>query len=62
MRNKKLQVWLPLIFSVVMICGMFFGFKLNQQTGSRESFFKKDKLTALQEALNLIQDRYVDSV
>ncbi|HEU4634303.1 MAG TPA: PDZ domain-containing protein, partial [Flavisolibacter sp.] len=41
---------------------MFFGFKLNQQTGSRESFFKKDKLTALQEALNLIQDRYVDSV
>ncbi len=62
MRNKKLQVWLPLIFSLVMICGMFFGFKLHQQTGSRDSFFKKDKRTALQEALDLIQDRYVDSV
>ena len=60
--NKKLQVWLPLILSVVMIGGMFFGFKLHQQTGSRDGFFKTDKRTALQEALNLIQDRYVDSV
>jgi len=62
MRNKKLQVWLPLVFSLVMIAGMFFGFKLNQQTGSRESFFRKDRTTSLQEALNLIRDRYVDSV
>ena len=62
MRNKKLQVWLPLIFSVVMITGMFFGFKLHQQTGSYESFFKKSKQTSLQEALDLIKDRYVDSV
>ena len=62
MRNKKLQVWLPLIFSLVMIAGMFFGFKLNQQTGSRDSFFRKDRTTTLQEALNLIKDRYVDSV
>ena len=62
MRNKKLQVWLPLIFSVVMISGMFFGFKLHQQTGSRDGFFKTNKKTSLQEALELIQDRYVDSV
>ena len=38
MRNKKLQVWLPLIFSLVMISGMFFGFKLHQQTGGRDGF------------------------
>src|SRR5215211_1080296 len=62
MRNKKLQVWLPLVFSLVMISGMFFGFKLHQQTGSRDSFFKKDKRTSLQEALDLIKDRYVDQV
>jgi len=62
MRNKKLQVWLPLIFSVVMIGGMFFGFKLHQETGSREGFFRNAKKTSLQEALDLIQDRYVDSV
>lgn len=62
MRNKKLQVWLPLIFSIVMISGMFFGFKLNQQTGSNKSFFKREKTTSLQEALELIKDKYVDSV
>lgn len=62
MRNKKLQVWLPLIFSLVMISGMFFGFKLHQQTGSTKGFFTKDKRSALQEALDLIRSRYVDSV
>lgn len=61
MRNKKLQVWLPLIFSVVMILGMFFGFKLHQQTGGRD-FFKRDRRSSLQEALDLIKYRYVDSI
>src|SRR5690242_15269033 len=62
MRNKKLQVWLPLIFSLIMISGMFFGFKLHQQTGSAQGFFKVDKKTSLQEAMDLIKNRYVDSV
>lgn len=62
MRNKKLQVWLPLLFSLVMISGMFFGFKLQQETGSTKGFFKKDKRSALQEALDLIRTRYVDAV
>ncbi len=62
MRNKKLHVWLPLIFSLVMIAGMMFGFKLHQQTGSTDGFFKRDKRTSLQEALDLIKNRYVDSI
>ncbi|HZH00736.1 MAG TPA: carboxyl-terminal protease, partial [Flavisolibacter sp.] len=62
MSNKKLQVWLPLIFSLVMISGMFFGFKLHQRTGSTQGFFKKDKRSSLQEALDLIRSRYVDSI
>jgi carboxyl-terminal processing protease len=62
MRNKKLQVWLPLIFSVVMIAGMFFGFEIHRQTGGTQSFFKINKRTSLQEALDLIKNRYVDSV
>jgi carboxyl-terminal processing protease len=62
MRNKKLQVWLPLTFSLVMIAGMFFGFKLHQQTGSTQGFFKRDKRNSLQEAFDLIRTRYVDSV
>lgn len=62
MRNKKLQVWLPLLFSLVMIAGMFFGYKLHQQTGSTKGFFKRDRRSALQEAVDLIKSRYVDSV
>ena len=61
MRNKKLQVWLPLILAAVMISGMFFGFKLHQQTGS-QNFFQRDKTSTLQETMDLIKTRYVDSV
>ncbi|NTS43443.1 S41 family peptidase [Flavisolibacter sp. BT320] len=61
MHNKKLQVWLPLILSVVMIVGMFFGFKMHQQTGSA-NFFRRDKANTLQETMDLIRTRYVDEV
>jgi carboxyl-terminal processing protease len=61
MSKKKLQVWLPLIFSLVMITGMFFGFRLHQEAGG-QSFFKRDKKTSLQEALDLIRNKYVDKV
>lgn len=62
MRNKKLQVWLPLLFSIVMIAGMYFGFKLHQQTGGTRGFFARDRRTSLQEALDIIRNKYVDSV
>lgn len=61
MRNKKLQVWLPLIFSVVMIAGMFFGFELHKRSGGH-SFFARERRTSLQEALDLINNRYVDKI
>jgi carboxyl-terminal processing protease len=56
MSKKKLQVWLPLIFSLIMITGMFFGFRLHQEAGG-QSFFKRDKKTSLQEALDLIRNK-----
>ncbi|MFI5186672.1 MAG: S41 family peptidase [Chitinophagales bacterium] len=62
MNNKKLQVWLPLVFSIVMIAGMFFGFNLHKQTGSSKGFFAVNKRNSLEEALDLIKSRYVDSV
>lgn len=61
MVNKKLQVWLPLIFAIVMIVGMFFGYELNDQSGGK-SFFSKRKTGVLQEALDRISLYYVDSV
>jgi carboxyl-terminal processing protease len=62
MVNKKLQVWLPLIFAVVMIAGMFFGYQLNEQSGSKKGFFGSNRTGSLQEALDLIRMKYVDSI
>ena len=62
MGNKKLQVWLPLIFSIVMIVGMFFGYKLGNQGSSNKGFFSSNDRSSLQEALDLIRLKYVDSV
>ncbi|GAB4091923.1 S41 family peptidase [Flaviaesturariibacter terrae] len=62
MRNKKLQVWLPLLFSLVMIAGMFFGFRLHQQTGDSKGFFAREGRSSLQEAIDLIRNKYVDKV
>jgi carboxyl-terminal processing protease len=61
MRNKKLQVWLPLIFSVVMIAGMYFGYELGAK-GGKNKFFKSSRRNTMQEALDIIQSHYVDSV
>ncbi|MER3497937.1 MAG: carboxyl-terminal protease [Chitinophagaceae bacterium] len=61
MQNKKLQIWLPLIFSMVMIAGMFFGFNLHRQTGGSQ-FFALNKRNSLEEAIDIIKTKYVDSL
>ncbi|HTD94953.1 MAG TPA: PDZ domain-containing protein, partial [Chitinophagaceae bacterium] len=61
MGNKKLQVWLPLLFSVILIIGMFIGYRLNLNGGSK-GFFKINRTNSLQEALDLIRSKYVDKV
>lgn len=50
-----------MILAVVMILGMFFGFKMHQQTGAAD-FFRLDKTTTLEETMDLIKNRYVDRV
>ena len=55
---KKLQVWLPLIFSIVLIVGMYLGYAL----GGGTNFFKADKSNSLQDALEIIRRNYVDNV
>jgi len=62
MGNKKLQVWLPLLFSIVMIAGMFLGYKLGNQNAGNKGFFSSNKRGALQEAVDVIRLHYVDSL
>jgi carboxyl-terminal processing protease len=58
---KKLNFWLPILFSVVMILGMLVGFRLYPSTNTG-GFFKTAKLSPVQEVLDIISDKYVDSV
>ncbi|HMR93546.1 MAG TPA: PDZ domain-containing protein, partial [Chitinophagaceae bacterium] len=56
-----MQVWLPLLFALTMIAGMFFGYKLNK-TGNSKGFFNVSGSSSMQEVMDLIQQRYVDKV
>ena len=61
MNNKKIQVWLPLLFSITMIAGMYLGFKMRDNMPGK-SFFYMEKRRPIQEIMDLIQNKYVDDV
>jgi len=58
---KKLQVWLPLLFAVVMILGMLIGFRLRGNIATT-GFFNTRKQTPVQEVIDLVNRKYVDHV
>lgn len=63
MATKRLQVWLPLVLSLTLAAGMFFGYKLKDNMGNfGPSFPGRQKKANLQEILDLINRKYVDSV
>jgi carboxyl-terminal processing protease len=62
MQGRKLNTWLPLLFSLVMIAGMALGYKLRENTAKSGSFFKLQKAGAVQEVVDLIKLEYVDPV
>jgi len=61
MGSKKLQVWMPLLFSGVMIVGMAIGFQLKEKTMAAK-FFSISSKSSLQELTDLIKTKYVDKV
>jgi carboxyl-terminal processing protease len=61
MNNKKVQVWFPILFAIVMIVGMALGYKLKENT-TGSNFFKPLKSNSLQEVLRLINAKYVDKI
>ncbi|MFT3947361.1 MAG: S41 family peptidase [Agriterribacter sp.] len=62
MSNNRFRLWLPLIFSLVMILGMFFGYKMREKMPVGAKFFSTEKKGPVQEVLDLISNRYVDPV
>ncbi len=61
MGSKKMQVWLPVIFAVVMILGMLIGYQLKEKTAGNR-FFSLNRRTSLQELMELVKARYVDRI
>ena len=61
MVNKKLQIWLPVLFAVVMVVGMLIGYQLKEKTLGNK-FFSLSKRSSLQELLELVKGRYVDNL
>lgn len=59
MRNKKLQVWLPLILSICMVAGMFIGYRIRGNMPNTGIFFT-NRPKPVQEVIDLIQREYVD--
>lgn len=62
MGSKKLQVWLPAIFAIVLSLGMYIGYQLREQTSGGSSILSNEKRSSLQEILGLIKNKYVDKV
>ena len=63
MGSKKLQVWLPLLFAIVMTLGMWIGYKLRADTSTTTvGFMANTRSNTVQEILNLIQNKYVDNI
>lgn len=58
---KKLQIWLPLLFAIVMILGMLIGYRLYPDIGSG-GFLKTSKRAPVQEVIDLVNQKYVDAV
>ncbi|RYY13378.1 MAG: S41 family peptidase, partial [Chitinophagaceae bacterium] len=59
---KKLQVWLPLLFAIVMIVGMRVGYRLRENIPNSQGFFSAAKRSSLQEVVDLVGRRYVDPI
>ncbi len=59
MRNKKLQVWLPLILSICMVAGMFIGYRIKGNMPNTGIFFTT-RPRPVQEVMDLIRRQYVD--
>lgn len=59
--KKKIQVWLPLLLSLCIVAGMFVGYRLRGNMPTKNMFFV-ERPKPVQEVLDLISRKYVDSV
>lgn len=61
MNKSKIRVWLPLLFAITMVAGLYLGYKMRDNMPGK-SFFFTEKRRPIQEIMELIRTRYVDDV
>lgn len=62
-RQKKFKIFLPLLFSIILVLGMFLGFKLRDHQGYEKTYFLGTRQPdALEEILTLTRLKYVDTL
>lgn len=61
--NKRQNIWMPLLFSAVLVGGMFIGFKLNETLSNKRSINNViDRNDRIEEIIDLISSRYVETI
>ncbi len=59
---KKFLIWLPVLLAVTIVLGMQIGLRLNSSQNASQGFFVLSKRSPVQEVLELINAKYVDTV
>jgi len=62
MGSKKLQVWLPFIFALVIVIGMYLGFNLRVNTSGATAFLRNNNNSPVEEVIDLVRTKYVDNI
>ena len=60
--NEKITSLAPIFFALVLIVGMFTGYKLRERLPLSQGFFETSHTSSLQEAVDLIRLHYVDPI
>jgi carboxyl-terminal processing protease len=60
-QKKKISLWLPILFAVVMVAGMTIGYQLRDNTAGGK-FLGFSGRSSVQELVSLINNKYVDPV
>jgi carboxyl-terminal processing protease len=61
--KRRLQVWVPLLFALVMVLGMFLGFRLRDTLRNKKDFITIiQRNDDIQEIIDLVNSKYVDTV
>jgi carboxyl-terminal processing protease len=62
MGNKKIQAWLPLLFSITMIMGILIGYQIQNALGYRSAKANKNITNTTDEVLAIVNEKYVDKI